>query len=801
MVRPCFTNSDDDSEDGNNSNEPSGNPTPCSLDLAKEGCEARKRSMDIIEEYFTGRDGDVKEKGRTETINLNMAIRRNPAFRGPYAKLREILQNAIDQLHLSSHGMRKSDVVIEAETDGPVTKISFVCAQQEMLKICVSENELFLYQSHTYPLEKATLQNPVEDPTKNDSSQAGGFGEGFKVAIRQWLYEKAQVSYVMTSEMEQISWNFGAKKPPARLSAYSSRDGLIVKCISKRRKSASRIRRTDEVSKNKSIWLHPNTLLVHVKQEGIAKDFFEGVVPRMAIFFDLQRSTIYGLETSTGESLPRLYEHNGDVIAEAVALKFHPAIQACVPNLLTQVAPMPGVYVLGLYVEECWLPKAAYFAGGASYCKIGGRDRNHVDLDDFKPALRTLLVGVFATEVQHFDRFTSDLNRGILDAGAYSWMSAKTDGFFKEVFARHGRDLKRILGFPENCAFVNTAVNDRFLIWGVEKCNSDSPGSIVEIDEDTGKHIFDRLSALSVKRTAVNSLADAESESAAACALALVCRICFEDVPMGGVGILLKHADSLDTDFTLEDGETKTIVLDSSQVTPETIQSFYRAMRESPDRARSNRMFREIYNLEDGDSYTDVILEALRRLTEEAGSEESVDDPVDESVEEPAEEPVEEESVEDGGNDGVDDDDSDDDSGEFLVDLDNSNFTTIHDPLPTRCLRQVYNYELGIYTPPDRNLPARTLLEERKAVATHAMELVSERVSGARLERVRLSWSPSADWSGLHSSNNDIYLNLALLETNAKYIVTLLHEIAHDFGHGHDLDWSRKLQELFEKIL
>jgi hypothetical protein len=485
--------------------------------------------MDIVDEYFTNRKGNTEGNKRIETINLNMAIRHNPAFRGPYAKLREILQNAIDQLHISCHGMRRSDVSIEVEVADSVSKISFVCAHQEMLKIAVSENELFLYQSHTYPLEKATLQNPVEDPTKNDSSQAGGFGEGFKVAVRQWLYEEAQVSYVMTGEKEQISWNFGAKKPRARSSAYSSRDSLIVKCISKRRAAASRIPRTAEVLKNKSIWLHPNTLLVHVKQEDIAKDFFEGVVPRMAIFFDLQksttpkpsremssldlqRSTIYGLETSTGESLPRLYEHNGDVVAEAAALKFHPAIETCMRRK-PHVAPMRGVYVLGLYVEEGWLPKAAYFAGGASYCKIGGRDRNRVYLDDFKSALRTLLVQVFTMEVEHFDRFTSDLNQGILDAGADSWMSPKTDGFYKEVFVGHERDLKRILGFPENCAFVNSAVNDRFLAWAVGKCNSDSPESIVEIDENVGKHIFDRRSALSVKRTAVNSLADAENES------------------------------------------------------------------------------------------------------------------------------------------------------------------------------------------------------------------------------------------------------------------------------------------------
>ena len=125
---------------------------------------------------------------------------------------------------------------------------------------------------------------------------------------------------------------------------------------------------------------------------------------------------------------------------------------------------------------------------------------------------------------------------------------------------------------------------------------------------------------------------------------------------------------------------------------------------------------------------------------------------------------------------------------------------------PPNLLQQAWNEEAAIYTPngddPVR-LASMADLNQRKLLMDEACLLVQEHVPDAKTERVRYTWSSGATWAGLHHSDGTIYVNLAdeLPFTMANYLGVLIHEIAHDFGRGHDKEWGMKMQRNFEALL
>ena len=125
------------------------------------------------------------------------------------------------------------------------------------------------------------------------------------------------------------------------------------------------------------------------------------------------------------------------------------------------------------------------------------------------------------------------------------------------------------------------------------------------------------------------------------------------------------------------------------------------------------------------------------------------------------------------------------------------------DPLPTRDLEQNLNEEYSIYTPTGAAPEAtRETVLERMQLMERAFSIVEEHIEGADLSRVRISWSPDADWAGLHEANRNIYVNLALLPTTmAKYLGVLTHEVAHDDSHAHGLTWGMSMQRKFEALI
>lgn len=126
------------------------------------------------------------------------------------------------------------------------------------------------------------------------------------------------------------------------------------------------------------------------------------------------------------------------------------------------------------------------------------------------------------------------------------------------------------------------------------------------------------------------------------------------------------------------------------------------------------------------------------------------------------------------------------------------------DPPPKLALVQHWNEQDGLYTPdgqPAQGAEAGSVVA-RKREMDEALVLVGDLVPDARIERVRYSWSPDADWNGVHHGDGTIYLNLAIVpQEPERYIGLLVHEIAHDDGNGHDKEWGKAMQHGFEALI
>lgn len=118
---------------------------------------------------------------------------------------------------------------------------------------------------------------------------------------------------------------------------------------------------------------------------------------------------------------------------------------------------------------------------------------------------------------------------------------------------------------------------------------------------------------------------------------------------------------------------------------------------------------------------------------------------------------------------------------------------------------QRLHYESGLYTPGGKAPRFQLTSQEfnaRMTLMRAVIDLIDAHVPDMRMDRVFISWSPDADWSGFHADNGDIYVNLAtLVPTQTSYLGVIMHEVAHDTTHAHDLTWGMEMQRLFEKLL
>lgn len=601
------------------------NPATQRYLYAQRKMTARSNAMDMDDEYFRKTDGEIAPAGRKQRINLNMMVTNNPAFRDTYPKFREFLQNALDQLGLCENGVRTADTTVDGFADGDKDVICFNNGPYEMLRIVVCPDEVFLYQRHTYPLEKATLQNPVEDPTKKDSSQAGGFGEGFKVAVRQLLYEGANVVYHMFTDTEKVTWKFEAVPPSgSRQSFFSTAPKMMVVCESKRR--VGKIAISEELDSNSKKWLAPYTLAVHVSQDGIGRHFLAGVVPHMTIFFDLEVTSVGTLQTTDGPA--KLFHHNGDVFMHAKDMRLHPQVREFMTDDIDP-SPVPGIYVLGLHVANGDFPEAIYLAGAKSMCKVSQRDRNIIEPRLFHGALRLLIKGILGNESEQrallqasfqvlnlpsADRSVALASKYDLQERELEWLIPQDDAW-KTVFGTCL--LNRMHDMPSYTKFVDNA-SGRFLSWAIETCNSANPQTYVTVEVDEAVGVVDRAAHDEIKRRAFDMTPMADNDAPLAQAITFLQRIAFQDTPELADArrmIILKHSDTLHHQFDMEGAMgVTTVAANCNVVTVEAIQGMYRHLDGDVDQVRVHNMFRALYGIPEEDLSTETILNVLRGM-------------------------------------------------------------------------------------------------------------------------------------------------------------------------------------------
>jgi hypothetical protein len=119
---------------------------------------------------------------------------------------------------------------------------------------------------------------------------------------------------------------------------------------------------------------------------------------------------------------------------------------------------------------------------------------------------------------------------------------------------------------------------------------------------------------------------------------------------------------------------------------------------------------------------------------------------------------------------------------------------------PQNCLEQEWSDNLGVFVPEDAMLDCPDELPSRLELFEEAVTLVREAVNTGRCQ-IYGSWSPDADWGGLHYSEDGLCLiNLALVKSKHDMIVTVCHELSHEHARAHDVAFVNELQTTIGQV-
>ena len=123
------------------------------------------------------------------------------------------------------------------------------------------------------------------------------------------------------------------------------------------------------------------------------------------------------------------------------------------------------------------------------------------------------------------------------------------------------------------------------------------------------------------------------------------------------------------------------------------------------------------------------------------------------------------------------------------------------DPGPAKCLEQEWASDMGIFIPFDALLDPPPVLSSRMETFHKAVELVREAVNTGRCQ-IFASWSPEADWLGLHHDSDGLCLiNVSMQEDLDDMIMTIVHEVSHEHAHRHDINFVMELQENTKAVM
>jgi len=486
-------------------------PSPSVVDEVRAKMAHRKRMMNIEEEFFTNKNGDVRDECK-KTLHLNMSLSSNPTFVGTYPKVRELIQNAIDYLGLCVHGIRKKTVDVEvvnlSQENDYEQRIIFSVDETPLLELDVLESRLAIYQHLTAPLEKAILQNPVVDPSKQSRSAAGGFGVGAKDAVRQWIHEGASVDYYMHGDLERVHWKFQASEPKHKSSVYSASREFQVVSSSKRYSAHQRIpQRKDTMSQDGKDWLKPNTLCISINATRIGIDMRQ-VYSKIPLFWD---ATIDGngklhLECDCDSDLSKsLVSHNGDVMCDPSVFNLHSTLR----GVSTQKVAA-GVYSMGLHVCDDFFRNCVYLAGSNSPCSVKRRDRNTIDNYMMHRAVSKLFINVLHGEdAENAKMLKSVFQKQYFFANITpTYVAAKDTGFYNRALSivtiRELTGLCATTGcFVDRPETTHEAVK---LKWAADITLQKKRAHVLVLDPNVGAGIFNRTSADEVASMAIQAL-------------------------------------------------------------------------------------------------------------------------------------------------------------------------------------------------------------------------------------------------------------------------------------------------------
>ncbi len=328
-----------------------------------------------------------------ETINTGRTIKALKSWKGHWPALREFLQNTIDHLSLmdGQTGRRRECLDMNVRTndnddENHLATITFTCQTEVICKMIIATHEVIIDQSYTYPIASRALDTGVPDSTKSSSSsQAGGFGDGFKTAA------VALIANSKKNEFQSLKWNFYAMKERTKIewsfvgltresvATFSKCQVLQVK-IDKKKMNSSDITDflgNDAGSNNNGG--RDYIMRQSIKVKGIGKSFLNEAIPRFVVFWDLNEESLISMTKRSPRSC------GGDFLGPVFSQ--FPLFNGEINNSLK---PSSGVYVKGIYVRATKI-KDTIMSFYGNRLDVSGRDRNEVDEDELIDAVTELI--------------------------------------------------------------------------------------------------------------------------------------------------------------------------------------------------------------------------------------------------------------------------------------------------------------------------------------------------------------------------------------------------------------------------
>lgn len=124
------------------------------------------------------------------------------------------------------------------------------------------------------------------------------------------------------------------------------------------------------------------------------------------------------------------------------------------------------------------------------------------------------------------------------------------------------------------------------------------------------------------------------------------------------------------------------------------------------------------------------------------------------------------------------------------------------DPVPKECIQQEFVDQLGLFVPAGEKPEKTARMERKMGVFAKALEVLLASVDVGRCS-VFASWSPGADWRGIHYGNGLCLVNIASRSVSELHTMIMIacHELAHEKTSTHDIRFSERLQENMAAVI